>query len=64
MEKTEQNRVVQGVRESGCQELTFTPETSGMKGDSKTQVMGGVCVCVCVYEGEILGRECQVRWSG
>lgn len=49
MEKTEQNLVVQGVRESGCQELAFTPETSGMKRRQQDPGNGrSVCVCVCM----------------
>ena len=71
MEKTEQNLVVQGVRESGCQELAFTPETSGMKRRQQDPGNGRsvcvcvcvcvyVCVCVCVCEGEILGRAWQM----
>ena len=57
VEKTEENLVVQGVWESGCQELTFTPETSGMK---RRQQDPGNRRSVCVCAGEILGRAWQM----
>lgn len=54
VKETEENLVVQGVKEGGCKELTFTPQTSGMKRNQ--QALGkGRSVC----EGQVLGRAWQ-----